>query len=646
MTCSGQPIDARLDLVPQSPGVYLMKDTSGSIIYVGKALNLRNRLRSYFTANPQGSAKVLAMISRITDFETIICANEIEALMLESTLIKKHQPQYNILLRDDRDYPYIRVTMNESYPRVLKAYRIGEDRKAGARYYGPYLSGSLKQALAVLRSIFPMKTCRRVLPRDIGRERPCLNYYIGRCIGPCRGDVPMQAYRDVMETICRFLEGRYMGILETLRHDMNEAAEAMQFETAALYRDRLQTLEKLMARQTVVSSKETDSDVIGLVGNGNEYCLIRLEIREGRLNGSAAYFFPDDGQGRDDLVQAFLAQHYPDAALIPPEILLPIRLERPDLMVEWLRELRGARVELHMPQRGLKKEWLDMAEKNARESLHRHTLLGGSGQTALQEAVRLLSDLAAAGNPVHRIEAIDISNTGEHDRAGSLVVFQDGKPLRQQYRHFRLNKEQEIDDYAAMQEVLRRRLARLEDSEFGSIPDLILLDGGKGHVSAGQSVLNELGLAIPMAGMVKDQRHRTRGLVTADGTVIELRDPAGSASESTDLPLLLADSSNDQTDLLSAPRRMSLLRLLTAVQDEAHRFAGSYRKKLQNKRATRFTLEGIKGIGPARRRALLEQFQTIRAISEATLETLADTPGLSHDAAENVYRHFHPEENS
>ncbi|NCC49433.1 MAG: excinuclease ABC subunit C, partial [Clostridia bacterium] len=367
MTCSGQPIDARLDLVPQSPGVYLMKDTSGSIIYVGKALNLRNRLRSYFTANPQGSAKVLAMISRITDFETIICANEIEALMLESTLIKKYQPQYNILLRDDRDYPYIRVTMNESYPRVLKAYRIGEDRKAGARYYGPYLSGSLKQALAVLRSIFPMKTCRRVLPRDIGRERPCLNYYIGRCIGPCRGDVPMQAYRDVMETICRFLEGRYMGILETLRHDMNEAAEAMQFETAALYRDRLQTLEKLMARQTVVSSKETDSDVIGLVGNGNEYCLIRLEIREGRLNGSAAYFFPDDGQGRDDLVQAFLAQHYPDAALIPPEILLPIRLERPDLMVEWLRELRGARVELHMPQRGLKKEWLDMAEKNARE---------------------------------------------------------------------------------------------------------------------------------------------------------------------------------------------------------------------------------------------------------------------------------------
>ncbi|MDW7659104.1 MAG: GIY-YIG nuclease family protein, partial [Bacillota bacterium] len=287
MTPITHQFDNRLELVPQNPGVYLMKDVTGSVIYVGKAVSLSQRLRSYFTAKPQGNAKVLAMIARIADFETIICANELEALVLESTLIKKHQPQYNILLRDDRDYPYIRVTMNELYPRVLKAFRIGPDRNQGARYFGPYLAGDVYHALEALRSIFPLKTCRRVLPRDIGRERPCLNYHIGRCIGPCKGDVPVEDYRRVMERICRFFEGKTDHVLQDLKAEMVEASGRMAYEEAARTRDRILALERLMKKQQAVDNRPVDRDVLGLSSNGSEICLQKLEVRQGRLVASA-----------------------------------------------------------------------------------------------------------------------------------------------------------------------------------------------------------------------------------------------------------------------------------------------------------------------------------------------------------------------
>jgi excinuclease ABC subunit C len=639
MPADNNHFDARLDLVPQNPGVYLMKDAAGSVIYVGKAINLRNRLRSYFTANPQGTAKVLAMISHIADFATIVCSNELEALVLESTLIKKYQPHYNILLRDDRDYPYLRVTMNETYPRLLKAFRIGDDREQGARYYGPYLSGDVYHALRALYAIFPMKTCRRVLPRDIGKERPCLNYHIGRCIGPCLGNVPVSAYRAVFERICLFLEGRYEGLLDDLKTEMTQAAQDLHFEQAAILRDRIQALERLMQKQTVVSNRAEDMDVIGLARNDSEVCLQKLEIRQGRLVAAAAYFWPESDLAGAEILQAFLVQHYPDAPVVPPQVLIPESWPEMNEVQDYLRTLRHGACRLHQPKRGDACRLLAMAEQNAGESLRRHTLLGGGGQTALQESLRLLGRFAAKDQAPHRIEAFDISNTGAEDRAASLVVFQEGKPLRQQYRLFKLAKQDFPDDYEAMRETLRRRFRHLGDDSFGLRPDLVLVDGGRGHVTVALQVMSELGLALPVAGMVKDDRHHTRGLALPDGSVVELQ-PARRASAGDVLRLEdAADPAEDDAEL----EKRQLLRLLTAIQDEAHRFAGQYRGKLARKRQTRFSLEGIPGIGPSRRRLLLERFRTVKEASEADLADLLSIKGLGEAAARAVYAHFHPE---
>ena len=697
MALTEQQLDARLDLVPMNPGVYLMKDASGSVIYVGKAIVLRNRLRSYFTINPQGNAKVLAMISHIADFDFIVCANELEALILEANLIKQHQPHYNILLRDDKGYPYIRITMNEEYPRLLKAFRVGEDRKAGARYFGPYLAGDLYRALEVLRHIFPTKTCRRVLPRDIGKERPCLNYYIGRCVGPCKGDVPVQVYRDVMTDICRFLEGKYSGILDELTDRMSTASERLDFELAALTRDRIAALNRLMNQQKAVSTREDDRDILGIFRNGSEICLQKIEVREGRMIGSAAFFLPDEGQEDPDVIRAFILQHYPETTMIPPEILIPADLPDQTGMEEYLQTARQKKCRLHRPQRGPHKQMLNMAAENAEQSLRRHTLLGGSGHTALQVALQELSGLTSPANPVHRVEAYDISNTGSADMAASMVVFLDGKPQRQQYRHFQIKQVEGTDDYQAMREVLRRRLNHLSERAFGQKPDLILVDGGLGHVHTARQVLLDLDLEIPVAGMVKDQKHRTRGLALPDGQIIELKRAAADTgfvaggravgsrySARTGAPGVsgypvragcpggpdspaqaclsneAADSGPaDEEEMLwrvaersadyDAGRQaaeMGLLRLLTAIQDEAHRFALSYNRNLMKKRHTRFALEEIKGVGPAKRRLLLQHFQTIRGVSEASLAQLLDVHDLGRPAAEAVFSTFSSERRS
>ncbi len=629
------PLADRLDLAPESPGVYLMKDVTGSFIYIGKAVNLRARLRSYFTANPQGNTKVLAMISHIADFSTIVCANELEALILESTLIKKHQPTYNILLRDDKDYPYIRVTMNEPYPRILKAFRIGPDQKDGARYYGPYLAGDVKRALNALRPIFPLKTCRRVLPRDIGKERPCLNYYIGRCIGPCKGDVPAEAYRQVMERICRFFEGKTDSILTDLKEDMADAAQRLAYEEAGRIRDRIRALEKLMEKQQAVDNRPLDRDVLGLAANGSEICLQKLEIRQGRLVASASFFWPEEDLALTDVIQAFIMQHYPATAFIPPEILTPLELAEAADLAAYLSSLRQGRCQIRQPRRGKDVALLEMARNNAEESLRRHTLQGGNKETALQQTIVLLAEVLELPAAPARIEALDISFRDPQDQAAGLVVFQNGRPARSQYRHFRLAGLDKPDDYAAMSQTLQRRLKRLEDESFGSQPDLILADGGLGQVNALKKVLAEQNIQIPLAGIVKDQKHRTRALVRQDGRVIELRSPADQ--------LLLADADNNELDV-SDEEKLALLRLLTAIQDEAHRFAGRYMANLHKKRQTKFKLETISGIGPARRKLLLQHFHTIKNISRASLDQLMAVEGLPEKAAQAVYEHFHPEE--
>lgn len=617
--------DARLDLVPMNPGVYLMKDTTGSVIYVGKAIHLKNRLRSYFTANPKGNAKVLAMISHIADFSFLVCDNELEALILECNLIKQYRPHYNILLRDDKGYPYIRVTLNEEYPRVLKSFRVGEDLKLGAKYYGPYLGNQLKKALETLRVIFPMKTCNRVLPRDIGKQRPCLDYFIGKCTGPCTGSVSKEEYRKAVYDICNFLEGRYDRIVKDLDRSMKESAEKYDYEKAALYRDRLQSLEQLMQKQTVLATTKGELDVIGMDGNENEVCIQKLEIRQGRLIGNAAFFAQEKEDSRAEILETILLQHYVEAPMIPPEILLPVEIEDMEGLAGVLTKLRGAKVNVRVPVRGYGRELLTMANSNATQTLRRHTLMIGSGQAAAAETIDRLSGLIfGKSGALHRIEAFDISNHGQDDISASMIVFLDGKPVKSQYRLFKINGQELQDDYASMKQALQRRLKHLGENSFGGSPDLILVDGGKGHLRVALEVLEENGLQIAVLGMVKDQRHRTRGLLFPDGREIGL-------------------SHEQESELLEREEKLGLLRLVTAIQDEAHRFAFQYTKKISKKRNIRFTLEGIHGIGPQRRKALLSAFNSLRAVGQATMEELKAVDGMTEQAAEAVYRHFHEE---
>ena len=617
--------DARLDLVPMNPGVYLMKDTSGSVIYVGKANLLRNRLRSYFNENPKGNAKVLAMISHIADFSYIVCDTELEALILECNLIKEYSPHYNILLRDDKEYPYLRVTLDEEYPRVLKSFRVGTDIKKGAKYYGPYLSANLKKALETLQSIFPMKTCNRVLPRDIGKTRPCLNYHIGKCAGPCKGDVSREDYRKVITDICLFLEGRYDGIVKELESAMKTEAGRCEFEKAALYRDRLQSLTQLMQKQIVSTSTKGELDVIGIHGNGNETCIQKLEIRHGRLIGSAAFFAPEGDDTRPEILQTILLQHYLEAPVIPREILLPMQLSEQAAFEAALSTLRKSGVDVRVPSRGYGRELLAMANNNAMQTLRRHTLLIGTGRTATEDTVNRLSELVfGRKGGISRIEAFDVSNYAQDDISASMVVFIDGKPARSQYRLFKIKEQEDQDDYSSMNQALSRRLAHLGEEGFGEIPDLILIDGGAGHLHVAREALASAGREIAVLGMVKDQRHRTRGLLFPDGREITL-------------------SPEKESDVLEREEKMAMLRLISAIQEEAHRFAIQYTKKMSKKRNMKFSLDAIKGIGPKRRKDLLLAFQTLRGVEHATLEELKKTKGMTAQSAEAVYRHFHKE---
>ena len=623
-----EAFDARLDLIPEVPGVYLMKDAEGTVIYVGKAINLPRRLHSYFQPNPQGSAKVLAMISHIEDFSYVVCSNELEALVLENNFIKQYKPRYNILLRDDKEYPYLKLTMNEPYPRLLKSFHVGEDQKEGVRYFGPYLSGDLWRALDAIYRIFPLKRCRRVLPRDIGRERPCLNYHIGKCIGPCLGTVSQEDYRAVCEEIIDFLEGRSDDLSKRFESKMKEAAADLKFEQAARYRDRLEALRKLHERQIIVSPEKNDqADVLGLARNGSEIAVQLLKVREGRLISAAAFFFPDQEEAESEILSAFITQYYGRGHEVPRELILPLMPEDQAPLESFLEKAGGRKSRLHQAQRGHKAQWLKMAARNAHESLQRHTLMGG-GNAQIEKALASLGEFLGLAEAPQRIEAYDIANTGESDRAASMVVFEKGKPRRTAYRHFKIKSFEGQNDFASMHEVLSRRLEHLDDQSFAGRPDLILLDGGKGQLSAVASLLREKAPDIGLGGMVKDERHRTHALLSADHRLLVLRH---SQQEE-------AKMSPEERE-----RDLALLRLLTAIQNEAHRFAGQLNKKMAKKRNLRWSLEEIPGVGPRRRALLMKEFKSLKAISEADPEALKAVAGLPVKTAEAVYRHFHPE---
>lgn len=649
-----EPFDARLDLVPTSPGVYLMKDAAGSVIYVGKAINLRNRLRSYFTPNPKGSLKVIMMIEHIHDFQYLVVKNELEALVLESNMIKRYQPFYNILLKDDHDYPYIKVTMNEAYPRVLKAYRIGPDQKEGALYFGPYLNGDVNRAIRTLHDIFPMKTCRREFPRDVGKERPCLNFFIHKCIGPCRGDVSVDEYRAVMQEVVDFLDGRYSTIINEMTEEMNRASEELAFEKAARMRDRIRSLEALSLQQTAVSTQDFDADALGIDRSPAEICILKLEVRGGKITGTSTYFFDAGSESDSELITAFMNQYYPTAASIPPQILLGDAPEAEDqaALEMLLTDLADRKVEIHVPKRGDKRQIQELAKRNAEETLRRRRLLVGSSQEAIDEGLRLLGEFTGCADSPARIEAFDIANMGADDKASSMIVFTHGKASSKDYRHFKIKRVVGQDDYASLTEAIGRRLDRLGDEKFGKRPDLILVDGGLQHVAVISRLLAERKLNIPLAGMVKDQRHRSRGLALPSGEIVELARAVGIADSGPSLtderPVAEFDESIPRLEIdLAALEReqiLRVLRLITAIQNEAHRFAGRYQQKLGQKRQTKFKLETIPGIGPARRKALLTAMGSIKKISEASAEELLEkVPGLGAKQAENIVRHFNPD---
>ncbi|NLA95916.1 MAG: excinuclease ABC subunit UvrC [Clostridiaceae bacterium] len=620
---------APLDLVPEEPGVYLMRDVSGSVLYVGKANSLRQRLRNYFTPTPAVDRRIASMIGKIASYDTILCANELEALILEANLIKQHQPPYNILMRDDKEYPYIRVTLQEDFPRGMKAFRVGNDAEEGARYYGPWLAGDINRALKVLEAVFPLRTCSRDLPRDTGKERPCLNYHIGRCLAPCSGAISSEDYRAMVDEVISFLDGRTDELIRRFQREMKEAAEILDFEKAARLRGRWQALARLREGQRVVDQRGGNRDALALARNGNEVAISKMEIRGGRVTGYVHVFAQDRGGDDGDYLTSFIQEQYRAPGQVPREILIPSHLSEHALMVELLRQRRGGAVDLLYPRRGAKKALIDMVRHNADQALERRALARGSDPQAIEATLQYLGDLTGtAGAPV-RIEAYDISYFGGGDRSGSMVVFHHGRPQRSAYRHFIVKGFEGIDDYRSMKEVLERRLARLTDTEFGSRPDLILLDGGRGHVSACLPLADDFGL--PLAGMVKDDRHRTRGLVLRTGEIIELA--------STAIP---EDELVKETEEEGA-RRLGLLHLLSSIQDEAHRFALRHNEQRRHKGAKRYKLETIPGVGPARRKALLKAFESTKKISEASLDELESVPGIPRPVAEAVYRHFHVE---
>lgn len=609
-------IDEELKKLPNNPGVYIMKDSTGTIIYVGKAVVLKNRVRQYFQQSINHPPKVLAMVSRISEFEYIVTDTEEEALMLECNLIKKYKPRYNILLKDDKHYPYIKVTMNEEYPRIIKTRRVDKD---GAKYYGPYSSGfAVNDALDTLKRLFPLKTCNKNLPRDIGKTRPCLNYHMKLCLAPCQGDVNAQEYREMMKKICRFLNGQHDEIINEIKTQMQLAAEQMDFERAAMLRDKINSVTQLSAAQKVLSTDMEDRDVIGYAKYGADLCIQIFFIRNGRMIGREHFVF--EGAAGDDIsysLSTFVKQFYNTAQFIPPEIIVPEEVEDSETICSWLTNKRGFKAVLRVPQRGELVRLVQMVSQNAEIALKLFNEREKRDNAKSAEVLDNLKKLLGLAEKPYRIESYDISNTGSTEIVASMVVFTDGKSDRAEYRKFKMKTIEQQNDYGSMQETIFRRFSRAiqekEDNflhpKFSKLPDLILVDGGIGHVNAVNEILKELSFDIEVVGMAKDDKHRTKALVK------------------NDFQYNLSDN-------------LILLRFITEIQDETHRVAVEYNRKLREKRYIHSELDDIEGIGAARKKALLRRFKSVSAIKNATVEQLQETEGISLKAAQKIYAYF------
>lgn len=619
--------EEELKKLPKEPGVYIMRDDKDVILYVGKAINLHNRVRSYFRENIGRGPAIDKMVTLIARFEYIVTDSELEALVLENNLIKEYSPKYNTLLKDDKTYPYIKVTVGEDYPRILFSRTMKKDK---SKYFGPYTSATaVKDTIELLNKLYCLRTCNRVLPRDTGLERPCLNYHIKQCLAPCQGYVDKEQYREQVNQALDFLNGNYNIILKELESKMKAASEELDFESAAEYRDLYNSVRQVSQKQKITDSVGEDKDIIALYRDETEAVVQVFFVRDGKLIGREHYYMTHVSEDNKAVIlENFVKQFYAGTPFIPRELMLQYEIEDRELIEKWLSQRKGGRVYIRVPKIGSKEKLVELAAQNAKHILEqdRERLKREEGRTI--GAVKEIASLLGLEH-IERMEAFDISNINGFENVGSMIVFEKGKPKPSDYRKFRIRTVSGPDDYACMREVLTRRFTHgmeereeLEekniDREYGSFtrfPDLLMMDGGRGQVNIALSVLDELRIHIPVCGMVKDDNHRTRGLYFNN---IEL--PIDTHSEG--------------------------FKLITRVQDEAHRFAIEYHRSLRSKAQVKSVLDDIPGVGPARRKALMRHFKSIEDIKKASVEELAEIPELNKRAAEEIWQFFRKRERS
>lgn len=600
----------KIKSLPTKPGVYLMLGEGENVIYVGKAKNLKNRVSQYFQSGSTHTPKVASMVSNVIDFEYIITDTEFEALVLECNLIKKYRPKYNVLLKDDKSYPYIKVTLNENYPRILLARKIEND---GARYFGPFLNSYIvKETIDLAKKIFAIRSCKKVLPRDIGKTRPCLNFFINQCSAPCDNNISHEEYKSIFIDIISFLEGNHGEIIERLTTQMNEASQKLEFERAVKLRDKIISIRKLSEKQKIVSTVQGNQDVIALAQENKAVCIQVFFIRTGKIVGRENYFINIEQQSdKSQILTDFVKQYYGMATYIPKTILLQTEIEDVNLIEKWLSEKCGASIKIVVPQRGEKLGIVKMVEKNALEEIKLHIMKNDVAKRKMTDLMFELKETLGLKTSPMRIEAYDISNISGMDSVGVCVVFENGVPKKSDYKKFNIRSVEGANDYESMKETVYRRISNGINNEkgFTPLPDLILLDGGKGHVSSVAPVVDFFKLDIPLFGMVKDDKHRTRGLTTG---------------------------CHD----LSIKRQSSLFNFLTKIQDEVHRFAIDSHRKKHKKSSIASELENINGIGEKKRIILLKHFKTIKAIKEASFEELNSVKGIDKKVAEKIIQYF------
>jgi len=616
-------LEEELKKLPASPGVYLMHNHRDEIIYVGKAVSLKNRVRQYFQSSRNKTAKIQQMVSHIAWFEYILTDSELEALVLECNLIKEHRPRYNTMLKDDKTYPYIKATVWEDFPRLLFSRDMKKDGRS--RYFGPYTSaGAVKDSLELIHKLYRIRTCSRSLPKDTGKERPCLNYHIHQCDAPCQGYISKEEYQESFKEAMDFLGGHYEPLLKSLEDKMYDASEKMEFEKAIEYRELLNSVKQIAQKQKITSSGREDRDIVAMARDMEDVVVQVFFIREGKMIGRDHFHIQAGmAESRGEILDGFVKQFYAGTPFIPREVWLQYPIEEEEIICQWLSQKKGQKVKIVVPKKGEKERLVELAARNA------DLILTQDREKVKREELRTIGAIDQVGQwigigGIRRVEAYDISNTSGVESVGSMVVYEDGKPKRSDYRKFKIRTVQGPNDYASMEEVLTRRFSHGiqeskdlqeegKDISYGSFtrfPDLIMMDGGRGQVNIALSVLERLGLSIPVCGMVKDDNHRTRGLYY----------------NNVEIPI---------------DRHSEGFRLITRIQDEAHRFAIEYHRSLRGKDQVKSILDDIEGIGPARRKALMRYFKDIDAIRNASAEDLEQVPQMNRKAAEAVYLFFH-----